>query len=186
MYKKTLDRMRLCVQRGRCKPSFHAFIEMRKDRLSFEDAECAIRNGSIRERQWDDEFQEWKYLIYGRSIARIDIVVVAKIGAEDETIIVTVYRQLEKRNTMICSNCGKDKAYIRNVTQAFGEGELSVIIEDIPVEVCSNCGIELLANDTAKRLDKLIDDLQSGLANGMNGHACRVANFQEGLVVAAA
>ena len=80
---------------------------------------------------------------------------------------------------MDCSNCGQDKVSIRYITQAFGEGDQTVIIEDIPVESCSNCGEGFLAYDTARRLDKLIKGLRSNLALRTNERALRVASFKE-------
>lgn len=80
---------------------------------------------------------------------------------------------------MICSNCGKDAAYIRETTQAFGKGDKLVVIEGVPVERCHNCDTELLANDTAHKLDQLIQFLRANPASRANERTVKVACFQE-------
>ena len=94
-FRNVLQKMRRYVQEGRCKPRFHSYIEMQKDGLYFEDAMCAILTGVIRKRQWDRQYNEWKYAVTGRAEDGSDIELWAKIESTDEEEIVriiTVYR----------------------------------------------------------------------------------------------
>lgn len=79
---------------------------------------------------------------------------------------------------MICSNCGKDSAYIHETTKAYGKGDRLVVIEDVPVERCHNCGVELLTLETMQRLDKLKAYLRSD-ASRANERPVKVASFSE-------
>jgi YgiT-type zinc finger domain-containing protein len=41
---------------------------------------------------------------------------------------------------MICDICGKKGAEVRHVTRSYGKGANLLIIENVPVVVCPNCG----------------------------------------------
>ncbi len=93
MYKNALRKMQQCVQQGRCRASSHAFEEMEDDGLDIQDAKRAILNGTIIQRQWDDDYREFKYVIHGVLNIGYEIEVVAKVEPASETVmIITVYR----------------------------------------------------------------------------------------------
>ncbi len=48
---------------------------------------------------------------------------------------------------MICDICGKQVAYIRKVTEAYGKGKDILLIKDIPIVICPNCGENYFAAD---------------------------------------
>jgi len=67
---------------------------MYNDGLLAVDVERCILKGKIIERQWDDDFVEYKYLIEGPTTElEEDLHVVAKLGPRD-TVVITVYRVL--------------------------------------------------------------------------------------------
>lgn len=41
---------------------------------------------------------------------------------------------------MKCDICGKNNAVIRRVTETYGKGKYLLIIENIPMVSCSDCG----------------------------------------------
>ena len=72
---------------------------MYDDNLFAADIVHCILNGEIVERQWDDVWNEFKYIIEGQSADEIDdetyeqvwLHVVAKLGRDDDTVTITVY-----------------------------------------------------------------------------------------------
>lgn len=70
----------------------HAVKEMRRDGLTFEDVINAILTGEIVEQQFDPERNEHKYVIYGDALNEAEIGLVAKLGYNDDTVIITVYQ----------------------------------------------------------------------------------------------
>ena len=69
----------------------HAFDEMNDNDLMQIDIEHCILNGEIIERQWDFEFNEWKYVLSGESNDGGLMEVVLKIGHRDNSVIITTY-----------------------------------------------------------------------------------------------
>ncbi len=63
---------------------------MDADNLLKVDVENCILRGKIVARQWDTDFQEWKYLIDGKTLDGYALEVVAKL-AHDNTVIITAY-----------------------------------------------------------------------------------------------
>jgi len=64
---------------------------MYDDDLLAADLEHCILAGEIIARQWDEKWDEWKYLIAGEALDNRSIDVVAKLGRNDDTIVITVY-----------------------------------------------------------------------------------------------
>jgi 3',5'-cyclic AMP phosphodiesterase CpdA len=69
---------RICeaVETERMVMTEHAVDEMIADNLYEFDLEHCILTGDITETQWDDDFQEWKYVIEGKSTDGDDLAVV--------------------------------------------------------------------------------------------------------------
>ena len=58
-------------------------------------------------------------------------------------------------NEMICDICGKPGAKIRRVTRSYGKGDSLLVIENIPVVSCPNCGESYLTADTLHELERI-------------------------------
>ena len=58
-------------------------------------------------------------------------------------------------NDMICDVCGKAGAKIRRVTRSYGKGDNLLVIENIPVVSCPNCGESYLTADTLHEIDRI-------------------------------
>ena len=96
MYQKILLRMRQSVRENKIRLTIHALEEMNEDDLYKADIVHCISVGEIVHRQWDDSFQEYKYLVDGEILSGDIIKVVAKLE-EDFTVVITAY-VLWKRN----------------------------------------------------------------------------------------
>ena len=79
---------------------------------------------------------------------------------------------------MICHNCGQEGSYIRKATRAYGTGDRLVVIENVPVISCRNCGVDLLSADTLDHLYELRSYLRSNGASEANERLVKVADFQ--------
>ena len=91
MYNRILRQMREKVRKRQYVMTLHAEEEMSDDGFTIFDVERAILTGEIIERQSDRQLSEWKYLIAGKSVDNQSLVVVAKVGATDKLVIITVY-----------------------------------------------------------------------------------------------
>jgi YgiT-type zinc finger domain-containing protein len=58
-------------------------------------------------------------------------------------------------NEMICEICGKPGAKIRRVTRSYGKGDSLLVIENIPVVSCPNCGESYLTADTLHQIERI-------------------------------
>ena len=56
---------------------------------------------------------------------------------------------------MICDICGKDGAEIRHVTRSYGKGANLLIIENVPVVNCPNCGESYLTAETLHEIERI-------------------------------
>ena len=56
---------------------------------------------------------------------------------------------------MICDICGKNGAKIRHVTRSYGKGENLLLIENIPVVSCPNCGESYLTAETLHEIERI-------------------------------
>ncbi len=56
---------------------------------------------------------------------------------------------------MKCGNCGEPTAYISRSTRAFGEGDNLIVVENMPVIACHECGAEFLSIITFGQIEQL-------------------------------
>ena len=56
---------------------------------------------------------------------------------------------------MICDICGKNGAEIRLVTRSYGKGANLLIIENVPVVNCPNCGESYLTAETMHEIERI-------------------------------
>jgi len=81
--------IRRMVKENRYVLTRHALDEMIADDLYVRDIECIINQGSITRMEIDQQRQERKYVIFGKSTAGSEAEVVAKINRQ--IVIITVY-----------------------------------------------------------------------------------------------
>ncbi|MBW7920420.1 MAG: type II toxin-antitoxin system MqsA family antitoxin, partial [Anaerolineales bacterium] len=55
---------------------------------------------------------------------------------------------------MICDICGKKGAEVRYMTRSYGKGANLLIIENVPVVVCPNCGESYLTAETLHEIER--------------------------------
>ncbi|HEY88455.1 MAG TPA: type II toxin-antitoxin system MqsA family antitoxin [Thermoflexia bacterium] len=58
-------------------------------------------------------------------------------------------------NESICDICGKNGAKIRRITRSYGKGENLLVIENIPVISCPNCGESYLTAATLHEIERI-------------------------------
>lgn len=56
---------------------------------------------------------------------------------------------------MKCDICGQDGANIRKITRTYGKGKDLLIIEDVPVVSCSECGESYLTAGTLHKIERI-------------------------------
>jgi YgiT-type zinc finger domain-containing protein len=56
---------------------------------------------------------------------------------------------------MICDCCGKKGAVTKRVTRSFGRGKNILVIEQVPMVVCPNCGQSYFTAETLHELERL-------------------------------
>ncbi len=56
---------------------------------------------------------------------------------------------------MICDICGTDGARIRHVTRSYGKGETLLVIENIPLVSCPNCGESYFTAETLHEIERI-------------------------------
>ena len=92
MHDAELRRMRELIRRRQYVMTLHAEEEMDADGLTVFDVEHVILTGVITERQRERASQEWKYLVFGDSLASGNATVVGKFGPTGKLVIITVFR----------------------------------------------------------------------------------------------
>ena len=90
MYSQILQEMQEAVKAGRIRFRLHALDELADEGLLPADAINCILTGEIMEQQVDEG--EEKYLLYGDARNNDEIAVVAKLGYNQTTVIITVFR----------------------------------------------------------------------------------------------
>ena len=62
---------------------------------------------------------------------------------------------MNKAAKEICPVCGKQEASETRINRAYGKGKDLLVIENIPVLSCSNCGESYLAPQTLYELERI-------------------------------
>jgi YgiT-type zinc finger domain-containing protein len=57
--------------------------------------------------------------------------------------------------TCICDVCGFGEARIRRVPRSYGTGDRLLVIEQVPVVSCPNCGASYLTAATMQEIDQI-------------------------------
>ncbi len=56
---------------------------------------------------------------------------------------------------MKCDNCGKENARLRHVTRSYGQGLDLLVIENIPIVGCPDCGESYLTAETLHEIERI-------------------------------
>lgn len=56
---------------------------------------------------------------------------------------------------MVCDICGKEGARVRRLTRTYGKGVNLLVIENVPVVVCPNCGESYLTAETLHEIERI-------------------------------
>lgn len=56
---------------------------------------------------------------------------------------------------MDCDLCGKSGAQVRLMTRSYGKGSSLLVIEDVPVVVCPQCGESYLTAETLHEIERI-------------------------------
>lgn len=88
LYPRILERFRSRIRERRYVVTLHALDEMDEDALSVFDVERAILTGEISERQREQATREWKYVVRGNAVDGRQIVVVSKLSAATDNVVV--------------------------------------------------------------------------------------------------
>jgi len=56
---------------------------------------------------------------------------------------------------MICDYCGKGVARVRHVTRSYGKGAGLLVIENVPVVSCPDCGQNYLTAETLHEIERI-------------------------------
>lgn len=59
---------------------------------------------------------------------------------------------------MICDVCGQGNARIRHISRSYGKGETLLVIENVPVISCPDCGESYLTAETLHQIDRIKRD----------------------------
>ena len=62
---------------------------------------------------------------------------------------------MSAENRLICDVCGKGNARIRRIARAYGRGDNLLLIEDVPVISCPDCGESYLTAETLHQIDQI-------------------------------
>ncbi|HLX63983.1 MAG TPA: type II toxin-antitoxin system MqsA family antitoxin [Planctomycetota bacterium] len=63
----------------------------------------------------------------------------------------------KNKNTreLVCQNCGRTGARLRNVTRNYGKGGNLLIVENVPVVTCPHCGESYMTAATAREIARI-------------------------------
>jgi YgiT-type zinc finger domain-containing protein len=56
---------------------------------------------------------------------------------------------------LICEICGKPGARIRHISRSYGQGDNLLVIENVPVVSCPNCGESYLTAETLYEIERI-------------------------------
>ncbi len=56
---------------------------------------------------------------------------------------------------MVCDICGKEGARVRKITETYGKGEDLLVIENVPMISCPNCGENYFTSDTLHEIERI-------------------------------
>jgi YgiT-type zinc finger domain-containing protein len=57
--------------------------------------------------------------------------------------------------TLVCDICGDTGARIRHVSRSYGTGKDLLVVEEIPMISCPNCGESYFSADTLREIERI-------------------------------
>jgi YgiT-type zinc finger domain-containing protein len=89
----------------------------------------------------------------------------------DGVVVITVYDPNPaewtsdfRPNAMKCVICKHGETRPGKATLSATEGDCTLVVKDVPADICSNCGEEYLSEDVGRRVSALLDEmLQRGV-----------------------
>jgi len=64
-------------------------------------------------------------------------------------------KKKEEIELMICDNCGVKAAHLVKRPQVLGRGTKMMLVDNVPVIACRNCGENYMTSETMHQLDKI-------------------------------
>ena len=61
----------------------------------------------------------------------------------------------KKAQSVDCDICGRREVQIRYITRTYGKGANLLVIENVPVVVCSSCGESYLTAETLHEIERI-------------------------------
>ncbi len=92
MLTRILQQIRKSVREDTIVVTQHAFDEMLNEDILQADVKHCLLTGRIIIRQWDEDWQEWKYVIAGVTLMDDEIEVVVKLNVLRHAVVITTYR----------------------------------------------------------------------------------------------
>lgn len=65
---------------------------------------------------------------------------------------------MSAKDTTTCDVCGYSNARIRRLARTYGKGQDLLVIENVPVVSCQNCGTSYLTAETLQQIDLIRRD----------------------------
>jgi YgiT-type zinc finger domain-containing protein len=59
---------------------------------------------------------------------------------------------------MLCDVCGQTSAKIRHISRAYGKGDDLLVVENIPMISCPDCGESYFTADTLHEIERIKSD----------------------------
>lgn len=56
---------------------------------------------------------------------------------------------------MVCEICGQNRARLRKIARTYGKGKQLLVIENVPVVTCPDCGESYLEAETLHTIDRI-------------------------------
>ena len=60
-----------------------------------------------------------------------------------------------KTKNVVCDICGQSDAQLRHMARSYGKGKSLLVIENVPVVVCTHCGESYLTAETLHELERI-------------------------------
>ncbi len=92
MYSHILKLIHQAARDGRVYLTLHANKELKIDNLTYDDVINCLLTGDVVTDQYDPDYDETKYVIYGDCLNKDEMAVIAKLGYNQDAVIITVYK----------------------------------------------------------------------------------------------
>ncbi len=62
---------------------------------------------------------------------------------------------MTKKTKELCASCGKPGTIQRRLTRTFGKGAALLVVENVPVVTCPNCGESYMTAETLYEIERI-------------------------------